>query len=257
VTQQDDTRTRSDGPLASLRGYAGLTALVLGGVYGYGALKKATELRGAHQTVRDTLPLVPLEQLLVTGITAALGIAAVLIFGLLLALVIAEWQVRREETPTERPEGDGDGFWSRASSYAPVVLGLSILIVLLIGTVAAYLLVAQVTLITWFSSTAHLRRRMYLAGVVTVGVATLLVLNYLDPDPLPKASITTERGDHVGGSLIAATGDTWYVAIADQHFVAVRADEVRKATVESLKDEDEESVFEQVTGSKFLGLPLD
>jgi hypothetical protein len=46
----------------------GFAAIGLALLYGTGAVIKSGQLRGADQNVRDTLPLVPLEQVLALGI---------------------------------------------------------------------------------------------------------------------------------------------------------------------------------------------
>jgi hypothetical protein len=47
--------------MPALRSVAEVTVIILGAIYAYGAMLKATQLDGADLRVGDTLPLVPIE----------------------------------------------------------------------------------------------------------------------------------------------------------------------------------------------------
>jgi len=263
------------GGLAALRGYAGLAALALGGVYTYGALIKATQLRGAEQSVTDTLPLVPLEQLLVTGISSALPLLAIVVFGLLGILFIQEHSERRSIAPEEEVDEEPKREPRAATESAPpsatsatswasrhrrpilCTVGVMFLALVILTSPPGYLvLLTYVGVLMWWRWPPDISRQQWLAFISVSWVALTLVANYVDPRTLPEVSIETERGDTLEGTLLVAAGDTWYVGTGEHEFEGVQSAEIEESSVDSREDDDE-SVFELLTGHKLLGLPRD
>src|SRR4051812_32640639 len=79
-----DNAVRRPSPVEALALVPVTLGAVLATFYALGTLLKTAELRGAHLSVRDTLPLVPLPQLLVRGAGVVTDLPA-----LLLVLVLA------------------------------------------------------------------------------------------------------------------------------------------------------------------------
>jgi hypothetical protein len=91
--------------LPTLRGVASVAVVIVGAVYIYGLILKGTALHGADLRVSDTLPLVPLEQILLLGAKGALELGVLLLLLGLVALVVFEW--RRSVPPDKRAEREG------------------------------------------------------------------------------------------------------------------------------------------------------
>ena len=83
----------------------------------------------------------------------------------------------------------------------------------------------------------YLIRRTKLGALRVAGVLfALLVLavaaeRYTAPDPLPDASVRTERGILIKGPLVAATGDQWHLIIGDMRVKSIPTANIAKSSV--------------------------
>jgi hypothetical protein len=84
------------------------------------------------------------------------------------------------------------------------------------------------------------------ALLVSVTLVPLIVAGYVNPTPLPAASITTDRGTTRGG-LITASGDRYVVTQSRDSYVSIPASEVRSVEVKKRKRERKQSIFQLVT----------
>jgi hypothetical protein len=195
------TAEESRAPIlgGTLRHAGGIAALTLGAVYAYGALEKATELHGADQTVRDTLPLVPLEQLLVTGISEFLLFGGVLVITGALALWYAEFRARR---PSQDRSEKGDEARERETRtqaerrrsgpwlgwlYWGALAFLAFSGIFLFPPIALFLAVYIYVLNELTPPARELGR--YVAFFALSWAALTLITAYFEPEKLPQASL--------------------------------------------------------------------
>jgi hypothetical protein len=250
-----DERPRSthiiDG--ISLRGIAGTAAIILGALYAYGAVIKAGELHDAGQVVGDTLPLVPLEQILVLGINRILPVCVAILAVLLVAMAFLD-----RDTPSV-DENDDEGE-VREGSGRHLVFALRVFTYLiwawlfLAASWTTWLLIAELTAVGWYASVEHSTGRTYAIFASMALVVFFAVSAYFDPAPLPEVRLTKRNGEVVKGDLIATTGSTWYVAVGDKHWTAVQAREADGVRVSSVKKPQKESLYHAITGHRLFGL---
>jgi hypothetical protein len=189
----DGSSSRVRNPGAVAAGAAGgVAAAGLALLYTYGALIKATQLHGAGLTVMDTLPLVPLQQVLLTGVSQLIRAGA-----LILAIFTFLFLFRLSAT--------GDELFRspvvlRRQLREVGVLGVAIGVVML-GLAAVLQSVGGFVSLTFFLLAAlilvrrapHFPPANLAAALVLAYITFLLAINYLDPKPLPVAEIRTEE----------------------------------------------------------------
>lgn len=246
-----EAEEKSPQPLSFLAGLGGLAACGLGFVYGYGALEKATELHGADQVVTNTLPLVPLQQLLVAGISKVLPLGAIVLFGFAFYLTVEALEargtlpVKRSQPPSPRSRDTAE----RIDRILWLVFlpGFSLFIFFFAppwGFLLIVQMVAQRFLLPHLSKTRSAIFMILLLGLFT------LSYSYLDPNPLPTASLRTKDGRRISGDLIATDGGTWYVGMGPHRFVAIQSDDIAGSVqVESVKHNEGISFFDTISGS--------
>ena len=243
--------------------------MILGVVYVYGALIKATQFHGASQSITDTLPLVPLEQILLAGINASLFLIAAAIFGVLIVLFIREIEERRaskassENRGAQTDENEGKARdqvsqpnWFQRHLFLILnsVSVLCALFIVLTSPPSMIVIVVYFAILLWWRWPPKIsRKRWALVGAVLF-VCVTLAQNYVSPKPLPKVVITTMDGSKVEGDLLVNTNSAWYVGIGDREFKVVQSARIDIAKIEA-QERDDTTVFEKLTGEKFLGLP--
>jgi hypothetical protein len=226
-----------------------LVAVSLGLLYATGAIIKSGQLHDAQVNIRDTLPLVPLEQLLALGIGAlAASPTAVLVwvgvfllyFGMLRPS--APRRVLRSgskpRTVTAAPT------WSTKLSELSLPLYFLAIAITALAVFPTSLAIPAVAALSFYPiikmyQASSLRGRRYVACVVltwfAVVMAAQLVTAYYWPQPLPSVQLTMNSGKRQQGTLIATTGSTWYVSARADTFQAISATRVASAVVTSRK----------------------
>lgn len=239
-----------------------LVAVSLGLLYATGAIIKSGQLRDAQVNVRDTLPLVPLEQLLALGIGAlAASPTAVLVWvGLFLLYfgMLRPGAPRRVLLPGSKPKPrtvTAAPTWTTKLSklLLPLFfLGIAIWALALFPISLAIPAVAAMSLfpIIKMYQASPLRGRRYVASVVftwfAVVMAAQLVTAYYWPQPLPSVQLTMNSGKRQEGTLIATTGSTWYVSARADTFQAISATRIASAVVTSRKRLKDQAPFESL-----------
>jgi hypothetical protein len=243
-----------------------MAALIVGGLYSLGALFRAVELHGADLRVTDTLPLIPIEQLLARGITVVFdSVVAIATITLILALtawlapVLGELHSLRRERDAirdrrdrgELPKADADKAlaaidaqakpmlhrlrWLRDMPNPRVILVPTLLVGLFILPFPRALVAAAIIVI---AGVVILRRRPVRIWTLTwlvigLALAGSLAETYRNPPPLPAVALDLEDDTPLRGDLIVSTGSHWYVRTGPDRWRAVASDRVRSARIAS------------------------
>jgi len=205
-------------------------ALSVGALYTVGAVVTTGQLRRAHLVVRDTLPLVPLPQLLGRGMSVFLKpFAGVLAIALVFvaAVIFGEWI---ESALEARSRG-----WTqsrrRMMRSTGVLVGVSALALLSPLDVAIGVACCSLVLTLWVLDVTRLRPALLLFAAAA-GVM-LLALSFYRPEPLARVTIERRQEPVISGDLITTAGSTWYLGQGHRNFVAVLPSDVRWVQVDS------------------------
>jgi hypothetical protein len=203
-------------------------ALSVGTLYTVGAVVTTGQLRHANLVVRDTLPLVPLSQLLGRGMSVFLKpFAGVLAIALVFvaALIFGEWI---ENSLEARSRG-----WTQnrrtIMRLTGMLVGVSALALLSPPDVAIGVACCSLVLMLWVFDITHLRPALLLFAAAA-GVM-LLALSFYRPERLAKVTIQQRQGRVISGDLITTTAGTWYLGERNRNFVAVLPTDVRSVQV--------------------------
>jgi hypothetical protein len=227
--RKDDLEQRDEGlGHTSFRAAATvpvMIAVVVGVLYTLGALFKAAELQGAHVSVSEYLPLVPLPQILGTGIATMAPILPLLIL-LIVFGAVANEILERARLARKLARGQ----------YRALLFALALFLLLLVfqpPIVGASAVIAViVVLLARRQRRAPFTRTSALVavagGMLVIGVGFVLQY-FVHPKPLSVVAITSPDGRTTRGRLILDTGSVYYIAtsgrrsLAIDHSAAVRA----------------------------------
>lgn len=255
--------TRPSSVLASL---AGITALTAGAVYTYGALTKMTVLWGADQKAADTLPLFSLEELLVAGISELLQIAVWTVVLLTVAMLAMDFpehrsfirRVRGRDEQAGRKRESRVRYWRGWPYVALVVVAIGLVLVLVTAHVTDLIAYGAGAAAFFYGRMLRVSRGRGIVGLALIFATVIFVSNYFDPEPLPTVELTIKDSrTPVKGSLITKGDDSWYVAVGKERFDVIPVAEVTRIRLQSRQEPQPKSLFESITGDKFLGLPRD
>jgi hypothetical protein len=180
-----------------------VVAVVVGLLYAVGALLSAAKFRGAGLEIQDTVPLLPLETILATGIGTLM--ASVLLVAAWAGLGVAVFLVLPR---LQRQEG---------SDFARVglIAGLSALAVgvVLLATPVLTVTLALIALLLYLGLRAGRSIAFVFAGSYLLAVAGLVASAFAYPAPLPVAHVVPERGTSpITGDFVGEDDGVWYVA---------------------------------------------
>jgi hypothetical protein len=199
-------------------------ALFVGILYTVGAVLTTGQLRRANLVVRDTLPLVPLPQLLGRGMSVflkpfagVLGIVLVFIAVLVLGGPIERALERRMSGSTARA--------------IVVVVGIAALALVSPPQVAIGVVACAVVLVLWVLGRLPLRESLLLFAGITA--LMLLGLAFYRPEPLATVTIKTSTRGTVHGDLITTANGTWYIGQGRRNFLAIASSDIRSLEVDS------------------------
>jgi hypothetical protein len=262
VEPEGDLKSSPSAPSGgfSIRTIAGAAAFFLGLVYAYGAVIKAGELHDAGQAIGDTLPLVPLEQILVLGINqllpVAVSIGVILLCGMAWFGRTRKSEDEEEGDPDPEAEDDAeDDAGTGNSGWLFWVIVIPVYVYLFVAVSwTTWLLLAEIIAVSWYARTNDATVQRY-AVFASVAIAVFFTaLAWFDPSPLAHVRIKTSDGRVITGSLVATTGTTWYVGTSDKHWTAVQASEIGRVQVSAVKKETKESIYYAITGHRLFGL---
>lgn len=256
----------------------GMAAAGLGALYATGALVKAGQLRAEDLPLRDTLPLVPLEQILATGIGTVVSsvlIVAIYASASLVYLWIyaadadghaAKAEERKrvaetpatlatEETPPAQPESEEaarGGFHRLDSARAFgsffvrwMLLPANTVLAFAVFPVFYAVIITAGAFMPYVAANYARRGRRAVVLLVTVYfvlVLTCLIANtYFFPDPLPEAELRLRNGAVERGTLVVSTGNAWFITMTDRTYRMVPSDRVAAAIVRSRPEREDET----------------
>jgi hypothetical protein len=202
--------------------------LFVGILYTVGAVLTTGQLRRANLVVRDTLPLVPLPQLLGRGMSVflkpfagVLGIALVFV-----AVVVLGGEIERM---LERHTTGWATARRRGARGIVVLVGVAALVLLSPPPVAIGIAACSLVMLLWVRSLLPLRTSLLLFAGVTA--LMLLALAFYRPEPLATVTIQTMSRGTVRGDLITSAAGTWYVGLRHRNFTTVGSSEIRSIEV--------------------------
>lgn len=194
-------------------------AIFVGGLYTVGAVLTTGQLRRAHLVVRDTLPLVPLSQMLGRGMSVFLkpfaGVLGIAIVSLA-AFALGGWLERRLGRSTLR--------------LGAATLAIALLALLSPPDVAIGTACCAVFLFPWVIDRMELRPALLLFAAAAA--VMLLALSFYRPVQLADVTIATDRGP-VRGTLITSASGTWYLGTGNRKFVAVLPEHIVSVRIDS------------------------
>lgn len=205
-------------------------AIFVGILYTVGAVLTTGQLRRANLVVRDTLPLVPLPQLLGRGMSVFLKPFAGLLAIVLVFIAVLVLGSRLERALERRMAGWSSGRCGVARAVV-VVVAIAALALLSPPQVAIGVAVCALVLALWVLGRLPLRESLLLfAGVSAL---MLLGLAFYRPEPLATVTIRTSTRGVVHGDLITSANGTWYIGQGRRNFVAIAASDIQALEVDS------------------------
>jgi hypothetical protein len=205
-------------------------AIFVGVLYTVGAVLTTGQLRRANLVVRDTLPLVPLPQLLGRGMSVFLKPFAGVLGIVLVFIAVLVLGSRIERALDGRTAGWNSG--ERVAARGVVVLAaIGALVLVSPPQVAVGISVCALVLGFWVWSILPLRESLLLFAGLTA--LMLLGLAFYRPEPLPTVTLRTSTQGVVHGDLITTANGTWYIGRGKRNFVAVSAGDIQSLEVDS------------------------
>jgi hypothetical protein len=222
-----------------LQGAGGIAALALGLLYALGALLTMADLNAEGVPVRDTIRLIPLPELLSRGIGTV--ITLILLF-LGLAAFAAAWESGSRSAVGS--SGETAGYVAAillvlvglvlAIFVVPVIVGIGILVAVLVLRIVA----------------GRVGSGSVLDTVTALAVVILAVgaNAYFAPPARPEARIALDKDRTLRGTLIASSGDYWYIKGDGGTVRSIPSDSVESVTIARTPDRDLQRSFQEVTG---------
>lgn len=246
-------RSVRSSPLTIVGMVSAATAVFVGLVYAAGIVETVARLNDSGLSVRDALPLVPLQTLLTRGMGVMLvgGIALVLFVASLWSYVPRTWpRPGRVVVPRLRSvkrSAPPSGARARFSTWwkgrgAIVVLSLAIWVPASVSTDP----LASLRYVIPFMGGVFVSRvlirngrrdALISAGLVVVAWAAINTAHsYLYAVPLPDVQLELRASPTVvKGTLIAHDSQTWYLTNQPGQVIALNSELVKQATITSAK----------------------
>jgi hypothetical protein len=208
-----------------------LALLLLGTLYGLGAVLSASQLQRAHLRPLDTLPLIPLPEILARALALIAQNYEIVFLYLALTAYVAlllRSGFRFRRVPSRLVGG------LRTVAY--------ILVALTVPTILLFPWPVVVFFYVPFAVSALAVDRGWLrVPSLSVGLGLWFLFSALSgaliaiwvAPPLPLARLRTISGRTYVGPLIVQTGSYWYLGVGHEAWRAIPAGSVRSATIAS------------------------
>lgn len=238
-------------------------ACSLAGIYTLGAVSIFGQFLAADLDAVQTMPLVPIDQILARGIgaiidQALLGLVAIgFAFGISAIEDLREMRAKRLGKASASP-GPSAG---AGSSTLGGWLGLAVPIAMLFGgfllpfglvtALGAGILAIQAVIPRAREALVRRGHRKWRPAAFLIGygfflVVSALVGGFARPSPLPDATLTRNVGEPIHGSLVALNGSNWFLANSAGRITNVPESAVARATITYSDQVDDESLFQML-----------
>jgi hypothetical protein len=218
------------------RNWLGATPFVVAGalalIYALGAVAVYGQLRHAGLNALQTMPLVPVEQLLGRGIGSLVSIFGRALTNFVLAvLMVAAYWSDRDERVIVHPKDWSKWMWLLPISFAFIAIfgswGLALVVSVGLATQWGALAIAGV------NSLGGVKALVLVASASLLSLVPMsLAVSLVEPSPLPRIEIIRTDGTTVHGELVAETGNVWYVAKPDHTIGAIPNGYVSRTSIE-------------------------
>lgn len=222
----------SSNPVRVWLGFAPIViAGALAAIYALGAIAVYGQFSRAGLNASQTMPLVPLEQILGRGIGSVVSDFSRAWFNLALgAITVSVYWSERDKHVVRRPED-----WSRWIWLFPAFLvataifrSWGVAVVVGVGT--------GVMFAVW--SVAGYREVGGWKGLAVIACGSLISIlpmtiaaSLIEPPPLPRTELTQTDGVVLQGGLVAS-GDMWYLADEDNNVKGIPASEIEGSVID-------------------------
>jgi hypothetical protein len=238
-------------------------ACSLAGIYALGAISIFGQFLAANLDGAQTMPLVPIDQILARGIGAIIDQAVWGVLGISAAYSIStiedlkEAKARREGQVPSVPDPSGGAGGQIFTGRLGIGMWIALLVAAffvpfgLVSTIGAGLLTIQSVIPRvrdWMLRQGYEKWRptAFLASYCAFLVVSAVVGAFTRPSPLPDIRLERSAGKSIHGGLVAANGSNWFVAKPDGMVLSVPGGVVDIATITYSEESDDESLFQRV-----------
>jgi hypothetical protein len=240
-----------------------ILACSLAAIYALGAISIFGQFLAADLDAVQTMPLVPIDQILARGIGAIIDQALLGLVAIGFALGISAIEDMREmrakrlgkaSTSPGLSAGAGSstlGGWLGLVVPIAVLFGGFFLPFGLVTALGAGILVIQTVIPRARDALVRRGHRKWRPVAFLIGYGCFLVVSALvggfsRPSPLPDATLTRKVGEPVHGSLVALNGSNWFLANSAGRITNVPESAVARATITYSDQVDDESLFQML-----------
>lgn len=239
-------------------------ACSLAGIYTLGAVSIFGQFLAADLDAVQTMPLVPIDQILARGIGAIIDQAMLGLVAIGFALGISAIEDMREMRAKRLGKASASpspGAGASATTLGGGRLGLAMPIAVLFGgfflpfglvtTLGAGILAIQAVIPKARDVLVRSGHRKWRPAAFPIGYGCFLVVSALvggfaRPTPLPETTLTRNDGEPIHGSLVALNGSNWFLANSAGRIMNVPESAVARATITYSDQVDDESLFQML-----------
>jgi hypothetical protein len=218
-----------------------VAALSLGVIYALGAIAVYGQIKGAGLNAVQTMPLVPLEQMLGRGIgsvTSELAQTVVVSAGLVFLMLLLRDRPEASDRPDESSgKGANRSAWIGLGGFGFLLVAFFVTYPLDEAMVILIAVSAQLACMFWLGQRIKPRRdvkalvSLGLASIFAFTLASAVASSFLTPAALPQIKLELNRGCAVAGDLVAMSNGVWYVGTEGGGITAIEIRQVRRTTI--------------------------
>jgi len=233
-----------------------LLAIGLGGIYAFGAISVLGQFQAADLDALQTMPLVPIDQILARGIGAITQAAALsLPFALFGAIGVFKWDEQKAAAKKPKDEGSQENGEDGSARSFWILLALILAAVLFVPSdylsILGFGLGSMIVVINAVRKKLTAEGRLWRSHAFVAGYAAFVLTatatgSIVRADPLPKASLALKRGTTATGGLLASTGSGWYIARNNGNVIAIPAGNVKSVEIVYSDAKTDASLFNEL-----------
>jgi hypothetical protein len=238
-------------------------ACSLAGIYTLGAISIFGQFLAADLDGAQTMPLVPIDQILARGIGAIIDQSILGVLGISAAYMISAFEDLRKaraqreghvpSTSDPPDEGGGEIFTGQMGIGMWIVLLVAAFFVPfgLVTMIGAGLLTIQAVIPRvrdWMLEQGYEKWRptAFLAGYCAFLVVSAVVGAFTRASPLPDVTLERSARGSIHGGLVAENDSNWFVAKPDGTVLSVPGRAVDISRITYSEEPDDESLFQRV-----------